>query len=62
MIYKAKESYFKLKDSENFNAFSDPAKHNKLMAGRSIEITEPPKSLIKHLQSAELKKKLKEDK
>tara|TARA_B100000508_G_C11280616_1_gene190360 strand:- start:127 stop:315 length:189 start_codon:yes stop_codon:yes gene_type:complete len=62
MIYKAKESYFKLKDDENFNAFSDPAKHNKLMASRSIEITEPPKSLIKHLQSAEFKKKLKEDK
>jgi hypothetical protein len=62
MIYKAKKSYLDLKDNENFNAFSDPAKHNKLMAGRSIEITEPPKSLLKHLQSAESKKKLKEDK
>ena len=50
MIYKAKKSYLDLKDNENFNAFSDPAKHNKLMAGRSIEITEPPKSLLKHLQ------------
>ena len=62
MIYKAKESYFKLKDDENFIAFSDPAKHNKLMAGRSIEIIEPPKALMKHLQNAELKKKSKDDK
>ncbi len=62
MMYKAKKSYFDLKDDENFIAFSDPAKHRKLTDGRSIEITEPPKSLIKHLQSAEPKKQLKEGK
>jgi hypothetical protein len=45
MIYKAKESYFKLKDS-----------------GCSVEITSVPKSLEKHLERIDIKKKSKEDK
>ena len=31
MIYKAKPSYKKLKDSENYNHFGSPVKHNKLL-------------------------------
>ncbi len=62
MIYKAKKSYFDLKDSENFNAFDSPAKHNRLINGESVEITSVPKSLEKYLESAEPKKVKKEDK
>ena len=31
MIYKAKPSYKKLKDSENYNHFGSPVKHYKLL-------------------------------
>jgi hypothetical protein len=47
MIYKAKESYFKLKDSENFCAHWSSNKHKLLVAGCSVEITSVPKSLEK---------------
>lgn len=62
MIYKAKESYFKLKDDKNFNAFDSPSKHYRLLNGEGVEITSLPNSLKNHLQSAEPKKVKKEDK
>ena len=62
MIYKAKESYFKLKDSENFCAHWSSNKHKLLVAGCSVEITSVPKSLEKHLEAIDNKKKSKEDK
>jgi len=49
MIYKAKESYFKLKDSENFCAHWSANKHRLLIAGESIDVTVVPKALEKHL-------------
>jgi|TARA_R100000458_G_C8189809_1_gene183880 hypothetical protein len=58
MRYKAKESYFKLKDDENLCI----NKHKHLMLGLSVEITSLPKALEKHLEIAEPKKKSKEDK
>jgi|TARA_R100000482_G_scaffold118679_1_gene62899 hypothetical protein len=62
MIYKAKESYFKLKDSENFCAHWSSNKHRLLVAGCSIEVTSVPKELEKHLERVDIKKKSKEDK
>ena len=62
MIYKAKESYFKLKDSENFCAHWSSNKHRLLFAGCSIEVTSVPKELEKHLERVDIKKKSKEDK
>ena len=55
MRYKAKESYFKLKDDENLCI----NKHKHLMLGLSVEITSLPKALEKHLEIAEPKKKSK---
>jgi|TARA_R110002012_G_scaffold215013_1_gene386107 hypothetical protein len=62
MIYKAKESYFKLKDSENFCAHWSANKHRLLIAGESIDVTVVPKALEKHLERIDIKKKSKEDK
>jgi hypothetical protein len=47
--YKAKSSYKKLDDSENFNAFSSSSKHRKLMNGQSVVITDIPEGLSEHL-------------
>jgi len=57
MKYKAKESYKKLDDSKNFNAFSSSTKHERLLTGESVEITEVPKALQSHLESTEPKAK-----
>lgn len=61
MKYKAKESYKKLSDDKNYCAFFSPAKHQRLMNGESVEITEVPESLKTHLKSSESTQK-KEDK
>ena len=55
MKFKAKDSYKKLKDSENYVSFFSPAKHGKLMAGKEINIDNPPKSLEKHLERVDKK-------
>jgi len=47
--YKAKASYKKLDDSENFNAFSSASKHRRLMDGQSVEIADIPEELSEHL-------------
>jgi hypothetical protein len=62
MRVKAKESYFKLKDSENFCAHWSSNKHKLLVAGCSVEVTNVPKSLEKHLKNIDVKKESKEGK
>ena len=57
MIYKAKPSYKKLKDSENYNHFGSPVKHFKLLNDEEINVTDLPKELEKHLIKVETKKK-----
>ena len=57
MIYKAKQSYKKLKDSENYNHYNSPVKNNKLINNEEINITDLPKELEKHLIKVEQKKK-----
>ena len=57
MKYKAKQSYKKLKDSENYNHYNSPVKHNKLLNNEEINITDLPKELEKHLIKVEQKKK-----
>ena len=57
MIYKAKPSYKKLKDSENYNHFGSPVKHYKLINDEDINVTYLPKELEKHLIKVETKKK-----
>jgi len=57
--YKAKESYKKLSDDKNYYAYGSAAKHNRLMAGQVVKITEVPKELKSHLESAESKKESK---
>ena len=56
MIYKAKASYFKLKDSENFCAHWSANKHKQLLAGGTIDVTDLPQSLEKHLEKVDVKK------
>tara|TARA_B100001250_G_C19797508_1_gene789469 strand:+ start:469 stop:720 length:252 start_codon:yes stop_codon:yes gene_type:complete len=51
--YKAKDSYLTLDDMSNFNKFSSPAKHNVLMDGRIIELSQVPDKLKKHLELVE---------
>tara|TARA_R100001594_G_scaffold42605_1_gene74722 strand:+ start:3632 stop:3820 length:189 start_codon:yes stop_codon:yes gene_type:complete len=62
MKVKAKESYLQLKDSENFCAHWSPNKHKLLVAGCSVEVTNVPKSLEKHLENMDVKKESKEGK
>jgi len=57
--YKAKESYKKLSDDKNYYAYGSAAKHNRLIAGQVVKITEVPKELKSHLESAESKKESK---
>lgn len=50
MKYKAKKSYFELKDKDNFIAFSSQRKHEQFLKGEEVEITSPPKKLMKHIE------------
>jgi len=47
MKYKAKASYKRAK--VNYNTLGSPAKHQRLLNGDWVEITEPEKDIIKHL-------------
>lgn len=51
MKYKAKESYAKAK--VNYIHFNSVRKHELLLAGEAVEITAPPKELMKHLEKVE---------
>ncbi len=62
MMYKAKKSYFDLKDDENFKAHWSGNKHKLLIAGLSVDITSVPKELETHLEKIDIKKKSKEGK
>ncbi len=52
MKYKAKESYAKSK--VNYTHFDSVRKHELLIAGEAVEITSPPKELMKHLEKVEV--------
>ena len=47
--YKANETYLELEDKDNFNAFFSPNKHKILIEGGCVELSNIPKSLVKHL-------------
>ena len=47
--YKAKPSYKKLSDEENYCAYGSASSHIFLMDGKSIEKDNVPESLLEHL-------------
>lgn len=47
--YKAKESYLKLTNEENFIAYQSASTHLKLINGLKVEIKSVPKKIEKHL-------------
>ena len=53
MEYTAKDSYKSAK--KNFTHFGSVAKHERLLAGKVVEIGAPPKELMKHLKQVEEK-------
>ena len=59
-MYKAKKSYLKLKDTENYIAFHSPMKHSWLVDGKEVDITSVPKKLKEHLEEVGKKKTKKE--
>ena len=49
-MYKAKKSYLKLKESENFDGLGSPSKHGLLVAGHTLELENVPEKIKLHLQ------------
>ena len=49
-MYKAKKSYLKLKESENFDGLGSPSKHGRLVAGETLEFADVPDKIKSHLQ------------
>ena len=49
-MYKAKKSYLKLKDTENFDGLGSPSKHGMLVAGHTLELEDVPENIRLHLQ------------
>ena len=49
-MYKAKKSYLKLKDTENFDGLGSPSKHGLLVAGHTLELEDVPENIRLHLQ------------
>ena len=49
-MYKAKKSYLKLKDTENYDGLGSPSKHGLLVAGHTIELEDVPENIRLHLQ------------
>ena len=60
--YKAKKSYFKLKDTENFDGLGSPSKHGMLVAGYTLELEDVPEKIKPHLQEIKSTSKNKGDK
>ena len=52
-FYKAKKSYAKAK--KTYKDFKSMGKHRALMCGASIEVTNPPKEILEHLEEIKLK-------
>ena len=49
-MYKAKKSYLKLKDTENYCSLGSPSKHGRLVAGETLELVDVPEKIKEHLQ------------
>ena len=49
-MYKAKKSYLKLKDTENYDGLGSPSKHGLLVAGHTLELEDVPENIRLHLQ------------
>ena len=49
-MYKAKKSYLKLKDTENYCSLGSPSKHGRLVAGETLELINVPEKIKSHLQ------------
>ena len=49
-MYKAKKSYLKLKESENFDGLGSPSKHGMLVAGYTLDLEDVPENIKPHLQ------------
>lgn len=54
--YKIKESYLKLKETENYDGNGSPAKHGRLVAGEVLELVDIPKKIKPHLEEVKNKK------
>ena len=61
-MYKAKKSYLKLKESENFDGLGSPSKHGLLVAGHTLELENVPEKIKLHLQEIKSTSKNKGDK
>ena len=61
-MYKAKKSYLKLKESENFDGLGSPSKHGMLVAGYTLELEDVPEKIKPHLQEIKSASKNKGDK
>jgi|TARA_Y100000034_G_scaffold114895_1_gene151464 hypothetical protein len=48
--YKIKKSYLELKDTENYCSLGSPAKHGRLIAGETLELSDVPEKVKSHLQ------------
>ena len=59
--YKAKKSYLKLKDTENFDGLGSPSKHGMLVAGYTLELEDIPEKIKPHLQEIKSTSKKKGD-
>ena len=60
-MYKAKKSYLKLKDTENFDGIGSPSKHGMLVAGHTLDLEDIPEKIKPHLQEI-VKKTTKKEK
>ena len=49
-MYKAKKSYLKLKEADNFDGLGSPSKHGLLVAGHTLELEDVPENIKLHLQ------------
>ena len=61
-MYKAKKSYLKLKDTENFDGLGSPSKHGMLVAGHTLDLEDVPEKIKTHLQEIKSTSKKKGDK
>ena len=61
-MYKAKKSYLKLKESENFDGLGSSSKHGLLVAGHTLELEDVPEKIKPHLQEIKSTSKNKGDK
>ncbi len=49
-MYKAKKSYLKLKETDNFDGLGSPSKHGLLVAGHTLNLSDVPEKIKPHLE------------